>query len=162
MFQDLCSIGPKKRLTYQATFHDYRKYNDVEYVLLKGVMLNGIKLLDKLKFERKYVGRSVVFEKGDIVSFEANVQQCIKPIKYLSMTKPVYTSYYYELIKIGNVKCANRVEESETPDILKDKDVKIFIVYNSFKKEYVVEHKGKKSKFPFSMTFDEINNCLGA
>lgn len=161
MFQDLCSIGPKKRLTYTATFHDYRNYNGVEYVLLKGVMLNGVKLLDKFKFERKYVDKNVIFEKGDLVSFEANVKQSIKPVKFLPMTKPIYTSYYYELIKIGNVKCVNRVEEIEKPDIFKDKDVKAFLVYNSFGKEYAIEFKGKKFKFPFSMTFEEINESLG-
>lgn len=84
MFKDLCSIGSNQRMQYVATFHEYSIYNDGEYMLLKGVMLDGIKMLDKLKVNCNLVDNNIKFKKGDLVSFTARVKQERKAINYIS------------------------------------------------------------------------------
>lgn len=110
MFKDLCSIGSNQRMQYVATFHEYSIYNDDEYMLLKGVMLDDIKMLDKLKVNFNLVDNNIKFKKGDLVSFTARVKQERKAINYISTKKPAYTEYSYTLTDFQQIQCANRVE----------------------------------------------------
>lgn len=162
MFADLCSIGSNQRLQYTATFCDYKTYNDKIYVLLKGIMLDGIKMLDKLSFESSLIKGNVKFEKGDLVTFTANVKQERKPLKFLPVTKAVYTSYFYTLTDIKNIQCANRIEPVfDLPECLKEIDAKLYIVYNSFSKKYLIKLNEKEYTFPITMPFEEICHQLG-
>ena len=162
MFKDLCSIGSNHRLQYIATFHDYSIYNDDKYMLLKGVMLDGIKMLDKLKVNCNFVDNNVKFKKGDLVSFTACVKQERRTINYIPTKKPAYTEYFYALTDFQQIQCANRVEYvSDIPNYLIEKGVKLYIVYNSFSKNYLINYNGKELTVPITTSFEDINNCLG-
>ena len=172
MFQDLCSIGSKTRLLYTATVSDIVTEEKEKFVILKGIMLDGVKMLRVLK--TPFAPFKVIkhLRKNDLVCFTATVKQSRKQPKFLSNIKPNYVEYEYTLVDLAKVDHINKEIKVKLPEEFKDLPIpsgvknvsskhpfKLTIMINACCKQYRLQCGEEEMLCPIDYSFDQIKDA---
>ena len=172
MFQDLCSIGSKTRLLYTATVSDIVTEEKEKFVILKGIMLDGVKMLRVLKTPLAPFKAIKHLRKNDLVCFTATVKQLRKQPTFLSNMKPNYVEYEYTLVDLAKVDHINKEIKVKLPEGFKDLPIplgtknvsikhpfKLTIMINACCKQYRLQCGEEEMLCPINYSFDQIKDA---